>query len=340
VLLDYHPEAAGEGRPPRVYLPKRSASREAAAGRRRVGVVGFGSYFRSVLLPLLRAHPGFELTSVCARNGLTVRQAVERDGFARGTTDYRELLLDPEVEAVFVTTRHDQHYPIARAAIEAGKAVFVEKPMTMTAAEGRALADLVAQRKGLLTVGFNRRFSPHARELKRLLAPIAEPKRMLYRVNADALPPDSWVLDPVEGGGRLLGEGVHFFDFLSFIAGARPARVHALSAPALRKDDGIVSVAFEDGSIGAVLYTAAGSPASGKERVEVYAGGASFALEDYTSLRVHGVPGRGLETRRVEKGQREQLDNFWRALQGQEDLLVTAEDGYWATWCAERAASE
>lgn len=340
VLLDYHLEAAAEIRPPRVYLPKRSPSRDAAAGRRRVGVVGFGSYFRSVLLPLLRAHPGFELTSVCARNGLTVRQAVEKDGFARGTTDYRELVADPDVQAVFVTTRHDQHYPIARAAIEAGKAVFVEKPMTMTAAEGRALADLVAERKGLLTVGFNRRFSPHARELKKLLLPIAEPKRMIYRVNAGALPPGHWLRDPVEGGGRLLGEGVHFFDFLAFLAGARPGRVHAVSAPAHRRDDGIVTVAFEDGSVGAVLYTTAGSPASGKERVEVFAGGASFVLEDYHSLRVHGAPGHGLETRRVEKGQREQLDNFWRALQGQEDLQVTAEDGYWATWCAERAASE
>jgi predicted dehydrogenase len=340
VLLDYHLEAAAESRLPRVYLPRRSAAREAPAGQRRVGVVGFGSYFRSVLLPLLKEHPGFALTSVCARNGLTVRQAVEKDGFARGTTDYRELVLDPEVQAVFVTTRHDQHYPIARAAIEAGKAVFVEKPMTMTAAEGRALSDLVAERKGLLTVGFNRRFSPHARELKRHLAPIAEPRRMIYRVNAAALPPDHWLRDPVEGGGRLLGEGVHFFDFLAFLSGARPARVHAISPPGLARDDGIVSVAFEDGSIGTVVYTAAGSPASGKERVEVYAGGASFVLDDYRSLYVHGVPGRGLETRRVEKGQREQLDNFWRALEGREDLQVTAEDGYWATWCAERATSE
>ncbi len=343
VLLDYHLnhlKAAPEGRAPRIYLPHRSAAREAAPGRRRVGVVGFGSYFRSVILPLLRAHPGFELTSVCARNGLTVRQAVEKDGFARGTTDYRELVADPDVQAVFVTTRHDQHYPVARAAIEAGKAVFVEKPMTMTAAEGRALADLVAEREGLLTVGFNRRFSPHARELKNLLAPIAEPKRMIYRVNAGALPPDHWVRDPVEGGGRLLGEGVHFFDFLAFLAGSRPDRVHALSAPGAGRDDAMVTVGFEDGSIGAVLYTGAGAAASGKERVEVYAGGASFLLEDYRSLRVFGAAGRGLDTRRVEKGQREQLENFWRALQGQEDLQVTAEDGYWATWCAERAASE
>ncbi len=343
VLLDYHLqhlESSRETRPDRVYVPRRLPARETTPGKWEVGVVGFGSYFRSVLLPLLRSHPGFELASVCSRDGLAVRRAVERDGFSRGTTDYGELVSDPDVRVVFVTTRHDRHYPVARAAIEAGKAVFVEKPMTMTAEEGRALADLVAERKGLLTVGFNRRFSPHAQMLKTLLAPIAEPKRMLYRVNADALPPDHWLLDPVEGGGRLLGEGVHFFDFLGFLAGARPRRVHAVSVPAQGRDDAIVTLEFEDGSIGTVLYTGAGSPAAGKERVEVFSGKASFVIEDYRSLRVFGVGARGLETRRIEKGQREQLENFWRALQGQEDLQVTAEDGYWATWCARQAVSE
>ncbi len=340
VLLDYHLETPGESPLGRVYLSRRSPAREPSAGRRGVGVVGFGSYFRSVLLPLLRAHPGFRLTAVAARNGLTVRRAVESNGFERGTTDYRELVSDPEVQVVYVTTRHDQHYPVARAAIEAGKAVFVEKPMAMTSHDARELADLVAERKGLLTVGFNRRFSPHARELKRLLAPIAEPKRMLYRVNAEALPQDHWLFDPVEGGGRLLGEGVHFFDFLCFLAGARPKSVHAVSVPGLGRDDAIVTLTFEDSSIGTLLYTGAGSSAAGKERIEVFAGKASFVLEDYRSLRVYGVRARGLETRRVEKGQREQLENFFRALGGEEDLQVTAEDGYWATWCAEKAVLE
>ena len=342
VLLDYHFDAVGPAaaRQTRAYLPKRAVSREAGTGKTGAGVVGFGSYFRSVLLPLLREHPGFRLASVCARNSLTVRRAVEKDGFESATTDYRELVEDPEVQVVFVTTRHDQHYAIARDAIAAGKAVFVEKPMTMTSADGRALADLVAERKGLLTVGFNRRFSPHARELKTLLSPIAEPKRMLYRVNAGTLPPEHWLLDPVEGGGRILGEGVHFFDFFRFLTDARPVRVEAASVPSRRRDDAVVTLTFEDGSIGSLLYTVAGSPAAGKEYVEVHAGGATFELDDFRSLRVHGLDARGVETRRVEKGQKEQLENFRRALGGEEDLQVTAEDGYWATWCAEKAVSE
>jgi hypothetical protein len=105
--------------------------------------------------------------------------------------------------------------------------------------------------------------------------------------------------------------------------------------PDSARNEGIVTLEFEDGSVGTVVYTGAGSAEAGKERIEVFAGGATLILEDYRSLRVFGLKARGLETRAVEKGQREQLENFARALRGEEDLQITAEDGYWATWCAE-----
>lgn len=337
VLLSYpsRPESAVAS--PRSYAPRRAAAPAKTTSSFGVGVVGYGEYFRSVLLPLLSRHPGFRLAAVCSRNGLTVRGAVEKDGFARGTTDYRELLADPEVGVVLVATRHDQHYPIARAAVEAGKAVFVEKPMTMTSRDGRLLADLVAERKALLTVGFNRRCSPHAARLKELLQPIASPKTLLYRVDAGALPSDHWIRDPVEGGGRLLGEGVHFFDLLAFLAGAPPVRVAASAPGGASLDEAAATVEFADGSVGTVVYTVGGSTKPGKERVEVFAGGATFVLDDYRTLTVHGRDERGVKTANVAKGQPEQLENFYRALRAEADLAVTAEDGYWATWCAEKS---
>lgn len=336
VLLSYPSAPAPPAASPRSYVPRRAAA-PAKAAAFGVGVVGFGEYFRSVLLPLLARHAGFRLASVCSRNGLTVRRAVEKNGFARGTTDYREMLADPEVGVVFVATRHDQHYPIARAAVEAGKAVFVEKPMTMTARDGRLLADLVADRKALLTVGFNRRCSPHATRLKELLLPIASPKTMLYRVDAGALSGDHWIRDPVEGGGRLLGEGVHFFDLLGYLAGARPTRVSASAPGGVSLDEAVVTVEFADRSVGTVVYTAGGSTKPGKERLEVFAGGATYVLDEYRSLTVHGRDDRGVRTPTVAKGQPEQLENFHRALRGEADVAVTAEDGYWATWCAEQS---
>jgi predicted dehydrogenase/threonine dehydrogenase-like Zn-dependent dehydrogenase len=338
ILLDYHLDAGmATTSPPRVYLSSRTPSVAKDAGTFGVGAVGYGSYFRSMLLPLLKEHQGFRLASACARSGLTVRAAVENDGFAKGTTDYRELVEDPSVDVVYVATRHDLHFPIARAAVEAGKAVFVEKPMTMTVAEAQELFEAVKSQGVLLTVGFNRRFSPHTARLMELLDPIASPRTLVYRVNAGALPAEHWLLDPAEGGGRLVGEGVHFFDMLRYLAGAEPVRVRSVSEVGKERDEAIAVLEYENGSTGCLVYTGSGASGLGKERVEVFAGGASFILDDYRSLEVHGVAKEGLKTRTVEKGQKEQLENFHRALRGEASLGVTAEDGMQATWCAERS---
>lgn len=335
VLLDYGREeqAASAGH---WYLGKREQSRT-GTGKIGVGVIGYGGYFRGVLLPALKEHSGFHLHAVCARNPLSVRVAVEKDGFQRGTTNYQELLDDASVRLVYIATRHDQHFEIARDAILASKAVFVEKPMTMTAQQGRELCELVEKNNALLTVGFNRRFSPHSVALKQAVDAIGAPKTMLYRVNAGPLPPEHWLLDPIEGGGRLLGEGVHFFDFLRFLAGSNPVRIEASFPGGKSRDQGAVTIQFADGSVGTLIYASDGSVDSGKELVEVFAGGASFILNDYRSLEVHGAKQKGTRGRKIEKGQKEQLQNLYAALRGQADLGVTAEDGYWATYCAEQA---
>ncbi len=337
VLLDYSTEDTElETTPGRWYGIRRAAPSPRAEAI-AVGVIGCGGYFRGTLLPLLRKHDGFSLAVACARNPLTVRSAVERDGFARGTTDYRELLADASVRLVYIATRHDQHYALARAAVEAGKAVFVEKPMTLTAAEGRELADLVRAQGALLTVGFNRRFSPHIQRLRECLRPIAGPKAMVYRVDAGPLPPEHWLLDPREGGGRLLGEGVHFFDLLAFLADEEVVEVRAVGPQTPARNEAVVTLRFADGSVGTLIYTAAGSTGAGKERLEVFAGGTTFVMDDFRRLDIYGTAGPGLRTRTLEKGQREQLENVYRSLRGEGDLLVTAEDGWRATWCAERA---
>lgn len=336
VLLGY-PEAETETKvSPTLYLPRRAPGPTVEKGI-GVGVIGYGAYLRSVLLPILRREAGFRLRAVCARTGTSVRHAVEHDGFERGTTDHRELLADPEVDLVLVATRHDLHYPLASAALAAGKGVFVEKPMTRLAEEGRKLVAQVEETGKLLTVGFNRRFSPHVTRLRELLLPIAGPKTLSYRVNAGPLPKDHWLLDPEEGGGRLLGEGVHFFDLLAFLAGSEPVHVEAAAPRGNERDEAVVCLAFADGSVANLVYSGAGSTDLGKERLEVLAGGASFVLDDFRRLHVHGLSVKGLSTRTVEKGQPQQIANVLAAFSGQADLGVTAADGLRATWCAEQA---
>ncbi len=337
VLLDYGLQSEAAAGRIRHYPAKPRPAVPSQPGVFGVGVVGLGGYFRSTLLPLLRKHPGFKLLSACAREGLAVRGAVERDGFLSGTTDFEEMLSNPLVEAVYITTRHDRHYQLAKRALEADKAVFVEKPMTLTPDEGLQLVDLVRDKGAILTCGFNRRFSPHAQRLKQALRELDSPKTMIYRIDAAPLPAGHWLLDPAVGGGRLLGEGVHFFDFLRFLADSDPVRVEALSPRGRSGDEVSALVEYGDGSVGTVVYSGSGSGRAGKERLEVMVSGQTLVLDDFRSLEIHGGQQKGSRTRVVEKGQREQMENFHNSLLGHHEPGVTVEDGYWATWCAAAA---
>ena len=340
VLLDFQLDPTKERAVPSWYKGSSKKGRSRTRNSFRVGVIGYGSYFRSALQPLLKKHPGFELSAVHSRSGLTVRGAVERGEFERGTTRNEELLADPDIDIIYITTRHNQHYALAKAALLAEKSVFVEKPMTLTSQEGLELMKLVQEREAVLTVGFNRRFAPLALQLKDQLKSIAAPKTMIYRINAGPLPPDHWLLDPEQGGGRILGEGVHFVDFLTFLAGSYPARWQRISPPSDYLNEATISLAFGDGSTGVVIYSGQGSSSAGKERVEVLAGGKIWMLEDFKCLTVQGDSPTRFKSKRVQKGQAEQLENFFQALRGEAELGVTVEDGYRATLCLEREGSD
>lgn len=342
VLLDFALPAHGATDVPRTVrvLPDRVVR----PGQVRVGVIGAGSFFRGVHLPNLERHGGFVVTRVATRRGLATREIARRHGIAQATTDPGEILDDPEIDAVLITTRHDLHGPLVIAAARAGKHVFVEKPLGLSVAECDAVAAAVRDAGVLLTVGFNRRLAPLARAARAMIEGVREPKTVVFRVNAGPLPPDHWLRDPVEGGGRLLGEGVHFFDFVRFMVGADPLRVEAGaldrgSAGSVDPDNVAATVTFADGSLGVVLYVSQGHPGLAKERVEVFGGGRSIVIDDFASLEVHGVPGgKGERRRTADKGHYDLLANFHDAVSGAGPLAVTAEDGYWATWCAEAAA--
>ncbi len=164
---------------------------------------------------------------------------------------------------------------------------------------------------------------------------------MLYRVNAGALPPDHWLRDPQEGGGRLRGEGVHFFDFVRWLIESEIETVAAVAARGPNgsdPDEASVLLGFADGSVATVVYSGAGAPGLGKERVEVFGAGKALVLDDFRALQFHGVPGRTSEGgRAVQKGHLEILANFHDAVRGNGTLGVTAIDGHRATWCAEQA---
>jgi predicted dehydrogenase len=340
VLFRYESEAKPEQSPSRVVHLKRTAS-SGSRGRVRFAVIGAGSFARGFHIPSICKMPESELVAIANFTGVNARQAAEEFGASYCTTDYREVLADAGIDAVVITTRHNLHAEMSLAAAHSGKHIFVEKPLALTLEDCRKVSQAVADEGVLLTVGFNRRFAPLALELKALLDNTPGPKMLTYRVNAGWLPPDHWSIDPVQGGGRILGEGCHFFDLLYYLIGSEPVRIAASLARTAResKDPANMSatVEFADGSVGTLVYTVVGDKALPKERVEAFGGGKAFVLNNFDSLESYGTGAANPSTASGDKGHFGVMQHFCDAVLGKTSLQITALDGLRATLCAEKA---
>ncbi len=312
-----------------------------ATGEVGVAVIGTGAIATGFHLPNLARISGCRLVALANRSGQKAKQWGRRFEAAYCTTDYHDILKDPGVDAVIIATRHHLHKEMALAAIAAGKHVFVEKPLALTVADCDEICDAASAQGVLLTVGFNRRFAPLALAAKASAQKMPGPKTLLYRCNAGTLPQDHWTLDPVEGGGRILGEAVHFFDFARWMLEDNPVSIRAermdADHPAYENDSLTTLLRFAGGSLAVIVYSGAGSGLLGKERLELFGGGASLVLEDYRTLTHYGVPGKDMAVRHVDKGLGALLRHFITAVQGRETLSVTGQDGRWATYIAEEA---
>jgi predicted dehydrogenase len=246
--------------------------------------IGFGNYARSVLLPALMKAGETRLTKVVTSTGISAHSAAERHGFAEASTDPRAVFDDPTTDCVFVATRHDSHAALAIAALEAGKHVFVEKPLAMTHDQLVRVAAAAEGAAGTLAVGFNRRFAPMVRQAREVLAATGGPIVMQYRINAGHIPGDSWV-HGAEGGGRIVGEVCHFVDTLSALCGADPVSVEGVSPDGVG-DSLAAVIRFADGSVGTILYASMGDPALPKEYVEAFGRGVVVRLDDFRKLHI------------------------------------------------------
>jgi len=276
VLLEYPGEPSAPARS-RVDLGPRPRGERLDV--LRVGFVGAGAFARSILLPAFCRSREVRLTGIASASGLTARDAGARFGFAYCTARVEDILSDAETDAVVIATRHSTHAELAARALEAGKAVFVEKPLAIDRAGLERVEEALRSSRGLLAVGYNRRFAPLARELRTALAG-AGPLAMHCTVNAGPLPADHWLRDPAEGG-RVVGEIGHFVDLMCFLCGARPVAVFAAGDG---REEASATLRFADGSVGSVAYTSRGDASFSKERLEVFAGGAAFVLEDFRRL--------------------------------------------------------
>ncbi|MDX1547199.1 MAG: bi-domain-containing oxidoreductase [Rhodothermales bacterium] len=281
-----------------------------------VGFVGAGNYAALHLLPHLQKDAHAALHGLVTATGLNAQQKADKFGFRYCTTELDPLLEDPAVDAVFIATRHSTHADFAARALRAGKHVFVEKPMVVTEAQLEAVAAAYraaqAERPTGLMVGLNRRFAPMVAPLREAF-PAGTPRQMIYRVNSGPIPTSSWLHEPDEGGGMLVGEMCHFIDLMQYVAGERPVRVYAQAMSLGRADladhDNVsITVTFDGGSVGTLCYSTVGDKAAPKERLEVYGGGTVAVLDDFRRLEIV-TDGRRTRKKAMnqDKGQARQL---------------------------------
>ena len=272
-----------------------------------VGFVGAGNYGARVLIPAFKA-AGARLHTLASSGGTSAVVHGARAGFLHAGSDAGALLDDGRMDAVAIVTRHDTHAALAIRALEAGKHVFVEKPLALDREELAAVEAAHAKAGRVLMVGFNRRFAPQVRTMKRLLDAARAPKAFVMTMNAGAIAPGHWTQDPAAGGGRIVGEACHYVDLMRHLAGAPIVSVQGRRMEArgeITEDKAALILGFADGSFGTIHYLANGGPSFPKERIEVFCGGATLRLDNFLRLRGYDWPGFRKQTLwRQDKGQK------------------------------------
>ncbi len=291
-------------------------------GAVNVGVIGAGNFMKTMILPHLARDRRAALVGIATTRGVSSRNTAARFGFAYCATDSERILGDETIDTVFIGTRHDAHARLTLAALQAGKNVFVEKPLAMNRGELDAFRTFYRDHPAAprLMVGYNRRFAPAARQAKAFIGSRTGPLLLHYRINAGSLEPGSWYLDPEEGGGRIVGEVCHFVDLLQYLTDSTVVDV-AAAAPgtgpgtaAVPNENLAATLRFADGSVGTILYTDLGHNRFPKERLEVFAGGKVVVLDNFNSLELYGRRGRRQVNCRHDKGHRDEVAAFLAAV--------------------------
>lgn len=319
-LLSY-PEASaqfGERLGTLVKLREVDAALAKSAGV--IGIIGAGNFAGSTLVPALRK-AGATLQTIVSANGLSGTLLAKKYGIAQSTTSYKDMLSDPAIDLCVITTRHNNHAKLVVEALQAGKHVFVEKPLAIY--EDELVEVINAQQatsqfgdqsgERMVMVGFNRRFSPTAQKAKVLLggdSSGAVPMNVIATMNAGAIPVNSWVHDRAVGGGRILGEACHYVDLITYLTGSRVVSVcmNAMGQhPSESTDSASILLRYENGSTGVINYFANGSKAYAKERIEVYSQERTLILDNFKSLKAYGFRGFSGQSGGQDKGHTEQF---------------------------------
>jgi len=296
-----------------------------------ISFLGAGNYASRMLIPAFKV-AGAQLHTLASAGGINSVVHGEKLGFVEASTDTLGTIINPDINTIAIVTRHDSHSRLVVQALEAGKHVFVEKPLAIDFAglESVVSAFKVAHEANSgpqLMVGFNRRFSPHAQKMKSLLELISEPKSFIMTINASAIPADHWTQDNAIGGGRIIGEACHFIDLMRFLAGSEIVTVQACRMGdtcigSITEDKACITLGFADGTFGTINYLANGASNFPKERIEVFAAGGILQLDNFRKLK--GFRWKGFKKMNLwkqDKGQNACAVSFLKGVQSGKPVI-------------------
>jgi predicted dehydrogenase/threonine dehydrogenase-like Zn-dependent dehydrogenase len=326
VLLEYNQEELAADKQEPLHKIATIPNRGGKNNLIQVGIIGAGSFARDVHIPnLTKLKKQFKVRAIHSLNGYQAKMVARQNNAEYSTTDYKEILNDPDINLVMITTRHDSHGSLVLEALKAGKHVFVEKPLAITHDEVKLIGQFYqtqeADHRPLMMVGFNRRFSRYAREIKKHTDKRINPLFIRYRMNAGYLPADHWVFS---AGGRIIGEACHIIDLMNFfidseIISINVTSVHPKTSYYSPNDNKSFILNYQDGSIAAIDYFSTGNTHLSKEYMEIHFDGKSIVLNDYRSLEGYGLKIKNIKTSFSDKGHLSELEFLYNKLSGKTD---------------------
>jgi len=298
-----------------------------------LGFIGAGNYASRVLIPAFKVS-GAELNTVVTSGGVSAVHHGKKNNFVIATTDVEAVYANTAINTVVVATQHNQHARQVCGALNAGKHVFVEKPLALTFEEINLIEKAHSSQDGKcqIMVGYNRRFAPHVQQIKALLEPVSGPKVFMMTMNAGAIPASHWTQDPDVGGGRIIGEACHYIDLMRYLAGSKIKSFTATSMGAspgipITEDKAAITLSFEDGSFGTIHYLANGGKAFPKERIEVFANDAVLQLDNFRKLTGFGWKGfKKMNLWKQDKGQSACTQAFVNAVKGGKPVPISFDE--------------
>jgi predicted dehydrogenase/threonine dehydrogenase-like Zn-dependent dehydrogenase len=302
------------------------------SGKIHVGIIGAGSFIqKNHLANILNMPEVYELISIAEKTPASTKAAGEKYKTKYVTTDYKELLSDPDIDLVIIGTRHNLHAIQVIDSIKSGKNVLVEKPLAMNHDEMSMIEKTINENPNVIvSVGFNRRYSPMTQKAKGMILKNGTPTVINYRVNAGYIPPDIWVQDLEEGGGRIVGEVCHFIDLIAYLAASKVNSINAVHIPidgnSIKSEDNLViTMTFRNGSIGVLTYTSIGGKDMGKESIELFTNGSSIVINDFIEFQTFNCVDKGIILKEPDKGHKALIRELSKKLKSESSLILPFE---------------